>query len=61
MFRKKFLFFCGDGCQELKKQVSTKERLKAAELLGKRYGLFTDKLSIESPVPVVIVDDLGRR
>lgn len=50
---------CGDGCQELiKKQVSTKERLKAAELLGKRYGLFTDKLSIENPVPVVIVDDL---
>lgn len=31
---------CGDGCQELvKKGISAKDRIKAAELLGKRYGL----------------------
>ena len=31
---------------------------KAAELLGKRYNLFTDKLKIEGQIPTVIVDDL---
>lgn len=31
---------------------------KAAELLGKRYGLFTDKVNVESTSKVVIVDDL---
>lgn len=31
---------------------------KAAELLGKRYGLFSDKVSIEGTTKVVIVDDL---
>lgn len=32
---------------------------KAAELLGKRYSLFTDKLKIEGSVGVQIVDDIG--
>lgn len=33
--------FCGDGCQQLaEKRPANKDRLKAAELLGKRYGLF---------------------
>lgn len=32
---------CGDGCQELAdKNTAVKDRLKAAELLGKRYRLF---------------------
>lgn len=31
---------------------------KAAELLGKRYGLFSDKVNIEGSAKVVIVDDL---
>lgn len=32
---------CGDGCQELvDKSAAVKDRLKAAELLGKRYRLF---------------------
>src|SRR5699024_3915791 len=32
---------CGDGCQELSdKNTAVKDRLKAAELLGKRYRLF---------------------
>lgn len=39
-------------------QVSARERIKAAELLGKRYGSWTEKLEIESESRVVIVDDL---
>lgn len=30
------------------------DRIKSAELLGKRYRLFSDKVSVEGPVPVVI-------
>ncbi len=42
------LSLCGDGCQEvIKKQPDEKERLKAAELLGKRYGLYTDKIDAD--------------
>ena len=53
----------GDGVSSariMKKQVSAKERIKAAELLGKRYALFTDKTKIEGTLPVMIVgeDDL---
>lgn len=33
---------------------------KAAELLGKRYGIFTDKINIDGNVPVVIIDDLTK-
>lgn len=42
------------------KQPDEKERLKAAELLGKRYSLFTDKIHTDAPIPVVITgaDDL---
>lgn len=31
---------------------------KAAELLGKRYGLFSDKVNVKTTAKVVIVDDL---
>lgn len=49
------LSLCGDGCQEIiEKAPDEKERLKAAELLGKRYGLFTDKVNLEGAVPVII-------
>ena len=40
----------GDGISEarkIKKEVSPKDKLKAAELLGKRYGLFTDRVQLE--------------
>ena len=36
----------GDGCSEaqnVQKRPSERERLKAAELLGKRFGIFTEK------------------
>ena len=38
---------------------SEKERMRAAELLGKRQGLFSDKVTPEAVTEVVIVDDLG--
>lgn len=52
------LSLCGDGCQEvITKPPDEKERLKAAELIGKRYGLFTDKVDMQNDVKVVIVGD----
>lgn len=52
------LRFVGDGYQEKTHlQVNVKDRTKAAELLGKRYGIFTDKVNLEVE-PVVIVNDL---
>jgi hypothetical protein len=36
-----------------------RDRIKAAELLGKHHVLFTDKAKIESDVPITIVNDLG--
>ena len=39
----------GDGCSEartMEKDTSIKDRVKAAELLGKRYSLFTDKMEL---------------
>lgn len=33
-------------------------RLKAAELLGKRFGLFTDKVAVSGSGVVQIVDDI---
>lgn len=37
--------------------VSIQDRTKAAELLGKRYRLFTDKVQVEGVVPVMIVGE----
>ena len=52
------LSLCGDGCQEvIEKNPDEKEKLKAAELLAKRYGLLTDKIGVEGVVPVVISGD----
>lgn len=50
----------GDGHSEARrmdKSPDEKERLKAAELLGRRYGLFKDNVALEVE-PVVIVNDL---
>lgn len=43
----------------LKKQLSAKDRIKAAELLGKRYALFTEKVDLEGNMEVTIIDDIG--
>lgn len=50
----------GDGMSEariIKKQIGAKDRLKAAELLGKRYSLFTEKLNVTEAIPVMIVGE----
>ena len=48
----------GEGVQTVTDiDVSANERLKAAELIGKRYGLFTDKVGLEGAVPVIITGD----
>jgi len=47
----------GDGmssARKMNKSIGAKERIKAAELLGKRYGIFTDKVSVDTAIPVVI-------
>ena len=46
----------GDGCSEartMEKLPDEKERLKAAELLGKHLGLLTNQVKLEA-VPVII-------
>ena len=51
----------GEGCSSariVKKDISAKDRNKAAELLGKRYRLLTEKVEIEGSIPVQIVDDI---
>ena len=50
----------GDGCSDariIEKQIGLKDRIKAAELLGKRYRLFTDKVEVEGVLPVMIVGE----
>lgn len=48
----------GEGIQKLAdKDIGAKERLKAAELIGKRYGLFSDKVNFEGILPVMIVGE----
>lgn len=54
------LAFVGDGCQEVvEKPPDEKERLKAAELLGKRYGLFTDRVELDADTELEITIDYG--
>lgn len=50
----------GDGTSEartVKKQIGLRDRIKSAELLGKRYRLFTDKVEVDGVVPVMIVGE----
>ena len=50
----------GDGCSEarkVKKAPDERERLKAAELLGKRYGIYSDKVNLDGAVPVIITGE----
>lgn len=52
----------GDGMSEaraMQKAPDEKERLKAAELLGKRYGLYTEKVEQQVDMDLNIVVDYG--
>lgn len=56
--REQILQLVGDGVQEITDiDVGAKERLKAAELIGKRFGMFRDNLGLDIE-SVTIVDDL---
>lgn len=50
----------GDYCSEarvVKKKIGLKDRIKAAELIGKRHRLFTDKIQVDGLVPVIITGE----
>lgn len=48
----------GDGVQTITDiDVSAKERLKAAELIGKRYGIFKDNINLGES-KVILVDEV---
>lgn len=52
----------GEGCSEartMQKAPDEKERLKAAELLGKRYALFTEKVETDTDMELNIHVDYG--
>ena len=56
--REQTLQLIGDGMQDITAiDVAAKDRLKAAELLGKRYGIFKENVGVTMDA-VVIVDDL---
>lgn len=39
--------------------VSARDRIKAAELIGKRYGLWTDRVDLQGDLTLVFEDDYG--
>ena len=48
----------GEEKDQFDLEASLQDRTKAAELLGKRYGLFKDKVEVEAEIGVTIVDDV---
>lgn len=50
----------GEGAQTIDEDMppTTAERIKAAELLGKRYRMWVDKVETDGKTKVVIVDDV---
>lgn len=49
----------GQGVQEIvetKPQIN--DRTRAAELIGRRYAIFTDKLELDGSLGVTIIDDV---
>ncbi|NKC68982.1 terminase small subunit [Vagococcus fluvialis] len=40
-------------------EVGAKDRIKAAELLGKRFGLFTDRVDLDANVSLEVIVDYG--
>jgi phage terminase small subunit len=50
--------FGDSGPEIVTKSMSAKDRLKALELIGKRYTMWTDKTQLEGTIGVTIVDDI---
>ncbi len=52
------LISVGDGVQKIGNiEVGARDRLKAAELIGKRFGLFKEGLELAGVLPVVIAGE----
>ncbi len=52
------LISIGDGVQKIGNiEVGARDRLKAAELIGKRFGLFKEGLELAGVLPVVIAGE----
>lgn len=50
----------GEGAQTIDDiNVSAKDRIKAAEMLGKRYAMWTDRQELNVNAAVTFVDDIG--
>lgn len=57
--KEQVLRLVGNGTQRIDSMnVTEKDRLKAAELIGKRYGLFKESVDVNGVVPVVLCDDV---
>ncbi|MCI2888408.1 terminase small subunit [Staphylococcus hominis] len=55
--KEEILVYVGGGMQEIQTiKPSAKDRIKAAELLGKRYRMWTEKQEIEITTPIFIDD-----
>ena len=53
---------CGNGYSEarkINKSIGAKDRLKAAELIGKRYMMFTDKVELNADMELNVTIDYG--
>lgn len=50
----------GEGAQTIDDiDVSAKDRIKAAELIGRRYAMWTDKQDVNVKGAVTFIDDIG--
>lgn len=53
---------CGEGyskARKIDKAIGAKDRLKAAELIGKRYMMFTDKVELNADMELNVTIDYG--
>ena len=56
--KEQVLYLVGDGMQSVRNiDVSARDRLKAAELLGKAHMIFTENVEVKGAIPVVIAGD----
>lgn len=47
----------GEG---IEREIRLADKLKALELLGKRFGMFTDNVNVSGDIGVTIVDDIPK-
>ena len=49
----------GEGAQKvIDMEVPSNQRIRAAELIGKRHGLWTDRIDLTATVGVKVIDDV---